>query len=103
MKKDMPLLRPFQEYKNTSLLSRYRVIDKELNQLKTDKLEPASFFSMLSSHDKKPYSPFRHPQGKVPGQTLGTAFFDISTGLFCFFKGNPCVAVKNNHYVTMGF
>jgi isopenicillin-N N-acyltransferase-like protein len=91
------------EYKNNSSLSRYTVINKKLNQLESDNLQPESFLSILSSHERKPYSPCRHPQEDVLGQTLGTAFFDINKGTFLLYKGNPCFAVKNNHYFTLGF
>lgn len=92
-----------QEYKNSSSLSRYIVINEKLNQLEPDNLRPDSMLSILSSHERKPYSPCRHPLEDILGQTLGTAFFDINEGIFYLYKGNPCEAVKNNHYITMGF
>ena len=92
-----------QEYKNSSSLSRYIVINDKLNQLKTNNVQPDSMLSILSSHERKPYSPCRHPQEDILGQTLGTAFFDISEGRFYLYKGNPCEAVKNNQYITLGF
>ena len=92
-----------QEYKNSSSLSRYIVINEKLNQLETNNLQPGSFLSILSSHERKPYSPCRHPQEDILGQTLGTAFFDINEGRFNLYKGNPCEAVKNNQYITLGF
>jgi isopenicillin-N N-acyltransferase-like protein len=92
-----------QEYKTSSSLSRYAVINEEVNQLETSNLQPELLLSILSSHDGKPYSPCRHPQEDILGQTLGTAFFNINEGVFYLYKGNPCVAVKNNHYITLGF
>jgi len=92
-----------QEYKNSSSLSRYIVINDKLNQLEPDNLQPESLLSILSSHKRKPYSPCRHPQEDILGQTLGTAFFNINEGLFHLYKGNPCEAVKNNQYITLGF
>lgn len=92
-----------QEYKNNSSLSRYIVINEKLNQLEINNLRPDSILSILSSHEKRPYSPCRHPQEDILGQTLGTAFIDIYEGRFYLYKGNPCTAVKNNQYITMGF
>jgi len=73
-----------QEYKNSSSLSRYTVINKKLNQLESNNLQPESYLSILSSHERKPYSPCRHPKEDVLGQTLGTAFFDINKGMIHF-------------------
>jgi len=92
-----------QKYRNSSSLSRYIVINDKLNQLETKNLQPDSMLSILSSHERKPYSPCRHPQEDILGQTLGTAFFDINEGRFYLYKGNPCEAVKNNQYTTLGF
>ena len=92
-----------QEYKNSSSLSRYIVINDKLNQLETNNVQPDSMLSILSSHERKPYSPCRHPQEDILGRTLGTAFFDINERLFYLYKGNPCEAVKNNQYITLRF
>lgn len=92
-----------QTYKKSSSLSRYSVIENKLNQMDTGSLQTDSMLSILSSHDRKPYSPCRHPSGDVLGQTLGTAFFDINEGRFYLYRGNPCEAVKNNRYVALGF
>ena len=91
-----------QEYKNTSSLSRYIVINEKLNEFENKNIQPDSMLSILSSHERKPYSPCRHPHEDILGQTLGTAFFDINEGQFYLYKGNPCEAVKNNQYITLG-
>jgi isopenicillin-N N-acyltransferase-like protein len=90
-----------QEYKNSSSLSRYTVINEKINQLEPNNIQPESSLSILSSHERKPYSPCRHPQEDISGQTLGTAFFNINEGRFYLYKGNPCEAVKNNQYITI--
>jgi isopenicillin-N N-acyltransferase-like protein len=90
-----------QEYKNSSSLSRYGVINEKLNQLDTNNLGPDSILSVLSSHESKPYSPCRHPKEDILGQTLGTALFDINERRFYLYKGNPCEAVKNNQYIVL--
>lgn len=93
-----------QEYKNSSSLSRYAVISEKINQLVDGPdVKPEIFLSMLSSHENKPYSPCRHPEDDVHGQTLGTAFFDINRGRFYLYKGNPCQAVPEGLCVEMGF
>jgi len=90
-----------QEYKNRSSLSRYTVINEKINQIEHNNFRPDSMLSILSSHKKKPYSPCRHPQKDILGQTLGTAFFDINEERFYLYKGNPCEAVKNNQYIIL--
>jgi len=92
-----------QEYINSSSFSRYSVIDGKLKQMKEKNLQPRSLLSILSSHEKKPYSPCRHPQGDISGQTLGTVFININKGEFYLYKGNPCIAVENNHFMSFGF
>jgi len=92
-----------QEYKNSSSLSRYTVINEKINQIESYDFSPDSMLSILSSHKKKPFSPCRHPLEDVLGQTLGTALFDINEGRFYLYKGNPCEAVKNKHYIILGF
>jgi predicted choloylglycine hydrolase len=96
---------PFQDqaYKNSSSLSRYMVINEKISQLETNNLQAKSMLSILSSHERKPYSPCRHPHEDIHGQTLGTAFVDINEGRFYLYRGNPCEAVKNNRYTILGF
>lgn len=92
-----------QEYKNSSSLSRYSVISEGVNQLESHNLQPENLLTLLSSHDRKPYSPCRHPEKDVSGRTLGTAFYNINEGVFKLYKGNPCVAVKSDHDTILGF
>ena len=92
-----------QEYKNTSSLSRYSVIKEKIQSLDRSDLQKDSLLSILSSHERKPYSPCRHPQQDVFGRTLATACFSINEGRFDLYKGNPCDAVRNNHHLTLGF
>ena len=84
-------------YKNSSSMSRYTVLQTALKKMSgQEKLLPEDFLTVLSSHQNAPYSPCRHPQGEIKGQTLGTAFFDISKGLLRLYRGNPCRAVPAN-------
>ena len=86
------------EYKTNSSLSRYQVIEDEVQNLDRETIKKESLQNILASHQKAPYSPCRHPQGDVTGITLGTAFFDIGNRLFRLYKGNPCQAFSNFHY-----
>lgn len=61
--------------------------------MNTTRARPEDFLKILSSHEYAPYSPCRHPQEGVPGMTLSTAFYDIGSGGFRLYKGNPCKAV----------
>jgi predicted choloylglycine hydrolase len=88
-----------QKYKTISSLSRYAVLAEQTQLLKDrSDLQPEDFLNILASHDRAPYSPCRHPEGEVDGQTLGTAFFDLNKGIFRLYKGNPCEAVSNDLY-----
>ncbi len=92
------------EYKQSSSLSRYRVIEEEVARLDTGSdLSPRIFFNILSSHQNAPYSPCRHPRGEVQGRTLATAFVDLNQGVFRLYRGNPCVSVKKRHFTEYGF
>jgi predicted choloylglycine hydrolase len=84
------------EYKQASSMSRYEVIQKGIQQLQKTDFAPEDFMNILASHSNKPYSPCRHPQGDVKGQTLGSAFFDfqkeyiimIHSGIFLQMRFN---------------
>lgn len=91
------------QYVNSSSMSRFKVIEDELSQLDLKNLQPETFSSILSLHKSAPYSPCRHPDDDITGQTLGSAFFDLKKGLFRLFKGNPCEAVQGGNYVDYSF
>lgn len=91
------------EYVNSSSLSRFQAIDEQVKRLSNTTVLPEDLLSILSSHQNVPYSPCRHPEGNVQGQTLGTVFVDINKGLFRLFKNNPCVAVKQNQFHDFSF
>ncbi len=83
-----------QEYKKSSSLSRYSVLEEELSKIElSESIKPEDFLAILSSHQNAPYSPCRHPQGGVQGQTLGTAFYDATKGSFRLYRGNSCQSV----------
>jgi len=90
-------------YIKVSSLSRYSVIEDELKRLDISKVTSDDFLEIVSSHQNAPYSPCRHPQGSVRGLTLATAFYNLQTGMFRLYKGNPCSAVKNQPYINLRF
>ena len=92
-----------QQYKASSSMSRYSVLQRLTNDIDTKDLEPETLLGFLSSHEQAPYSPCRHPKGAVRGQTLGTAFFDIGRGVFRLYTGNPCDAVAGEAFVEYRF
>ncbi len=87
------------DYKQTSSMSRYQVIQDQTKNLDLHKLSPEDLINILASHKNAPYSPCRHPQGEVKGATLGTAFYDYQRNVFRLFKGNPCKASRDNLYI----
>ena len=87
------------EYVNSSSRSRFQVIQSEVESLRQkERRAPSDFLAILSSHRQAPYSPCRHPLGKVQGRTLGTAFFELENGVFRLYRGNPCIAVVNDFF-----
>jgi hypothetical protein len=57
-----------------------------------DALDEGRALQFLSSHEavQQPYSPCRHPTPETHSQTLATAVFDVTTGSFALYEGNPC-------------
>jgi predicted choloylglycine hydrolase len=82
-----------QAYRGSSSLSRYRVLGELVQSQNLADLTPDTMLRMLSCHDGAPYSPCRHPQGEIKGQTLGTVYVDLHRGELCLFRGQPCIAV----------
>lgn len=91
------------EYKQASSLSRFNVVEEALPNLPSENITPSDFLGILGSHQNAPYSPCRHPEGKVMGRTLGTAFYDFNKGVLRLFRGNPCQALPNNSFVDFHF
>ncbi len=88
-----------EQYKQTSSLSRYKVIQQELTGISSGTQAPADYLKILSSHFQAPYSPCRHPLDDVKGATLGTAFFDFNQNTMRLFRGNPCEATAYSRFV----
>ena len=86
------------DYRNSSSISRYNVLSKKAENFPEPVKNPEVFLGWLSSHEGRPYSPCRHPQGGITGQTLGTAFFDLDRKFMRLYKSNPCVSVPKGIY-----
>ena len=80
-----------EKYVSSSSTSRWDVISRWAKGLKsTDSLTLEDLRVPLSSHDGKPYSPCRHPDGDVKGFTLAQSVFEAPTETFDIIKGQPC-------------
>lgn len=87
---------PYEEkiYREKSSISRYEVIREGVENLRDIKFN--YLFDILSSHKRKPFSPCRHPEGDIEGQTLSTAHYDLKKKEINFYEGNPCLSLKND-------
>jgi len=91
-------------YVNSSSMSRYEVLEKEIDETgDQDHFTRDRALQMLSSHEQKPWSPCRHPEGDVNGRTLGTVLFDINKREMLVYKGNPCVAHPESRFTSYVF
>jgi len=90
-------------YINSSSLSRYVVLEREIANIDQQSIAHDDALAMLSSHEQKPYSPCRHPQGNVNGRTLGTGLFDIKNREMIIYKGNPCIAAEEGKFEIYKF
>ncbi len=81
-----------EEYVSSSSTSRYEVLDAWHQGLEDPAgLKRQALLEPLSSHESKPYSPCRHPEGDVHGFTLATAVFEAPAGTMRVSKGQPCL------------
>jgi isopenicillin-N N-acyltransferase-like protein len=84
-----------EQYVSSSSMSRWNVLDAWKQGVE----DPAALgledlVAPLSSHESKPYSPCRHPEGDIHGFTLATAVFDSAAGNMGIYKGQPCLGRK---------
>lgn len=93
---------PYEEkvYREKSSISRFEVIKEGVKDLKEP--EFLDLFNLLASHKRKPFSPCRHPEGDVEGQTLCTAHYDLKKKEVNFYQGNPCISLKNEKKFNFG-
>lgn len=81
-----------EEYVSTSSKTRWDVLSKWKEGLPENPAEITSeqIMSALTSHEGKPYSPCRHPEGEIRGATLLTALFNFQEETMRVFKLQPC-------------
>jgi predicted choloylglycine hydrolase len=91
------------KYVGSSSMTRWKVLSKWRESVKHElgKLEEADLVAALASHDGKPYSPCRHPEGKVTGATLLTAVFRVPGETVRIYKDQPCNG-RHHDYRTFG-
>jgi isopenicillin-N N-acyltransferase-like protein len=81
-----------EEYVSSSSATRYRVLSAWKDGLEDPlSLNLTSLLEPLSSHEGKPMSPCRHPEGEVHGYTLATAVFQAPEPSVRISKGQPCL------------
>lgn len=88
--KDVPQIA---SYAGGSSDSRYQILSRAMKTLPPlSQVTLDHLLRLLSSHDavEQPFSPCRHPSGKVTGRTVATALFDVTAGTFTLLEGNPC-------------
>ncbi len=82
------------KYVESSSMSRWQVLNRWKDGLPEGApLDAGDLLGVLSSHENRPYSPCRHPEGKVEGATLLNALFDLDAGTLRIHKGQPCKGV----------
>lgn len=80
------------QYVAKSSMTRWNVLSKWRASFNNPSpVTEESIMSVLSSHEGKPYSPCRHPEGEIQGATLLTALFNIDKPSFRIYKNQPCL------------
>jgi len=79
-----------------SSLTRLRVLRSVINAQGAPRTGKR-MVELLSLHEGRPYSPCRHPEGKIHGVTLGTAVFEGRTPAMTLYHGNPCLGIKQTY------
>ena len=90
-----------EKYVNSSSMTRYRILTAEAERLfdHLDDVDGDTLIKLLSIHEGAPYSPCRHPKGKVQGTTLAGSLFDIKKATWQLYYGNPCKGRKQTKTV----
>ena len=90
-----------EKYVNSSSMTRYRILTREAQALfdRLDEVDGDTLIRLLSMHEGAPYSPCRHPKGKVFGTTLAGSLFDLKKGTWELYYGNPCKGLKQTKTV----
>jgi hypothetical protein len=92
-----------EKYVGTSSFSRMNVLTAWQASLADPTAVTAEqILRVLASHERRPYSPCRHPQGEIRGATLLTAVFDVAptraTRLH-LWRDQPCLGRVTSHDV----
>jgi hypothetical protein len=76
-------------------MTRYRILTAEAERRSNhlDDVDGDTLIRLLSIHQDAPYSPCRHPEGKVQGTTLAGSLFDMQKGTWRLSYGNPCKGI----------
>jgi isopenicillin-N N-acyltransferase-like protein len=90
-----------EQYRSSSSMSRFEVLTGLAAHRESPSFAVDDLLEMLSSHERAPYSPCRHPRASVQGQTLGTAVFDLTGGSFKLARGNPCAATRGQGFAEI--
>lgn len=78
-------------YLQKSSVPRYTTLTRELAEVADPAtLGTAELVALLSSHEGRPFSPCRHPEGEVRGATVACAAFDVPRRRLRLYAGNPC-------------
>jgi hypothetical protein len=87
-----------QAYVQSSSMSRLRVLTRWRDALEDPRrVTRDQMVGALSSHEGRPYSPCRHPQGDVHGATLLTAAIDLPRRSMRIYRGQPCRGVFSDY------
>jgi hypothetical protein len=82
------------EYVQRSSMTRWRVLAAWRRAASAASATAAEVVRVLSSHEGKPYSPCRHPEGEIAGATLLTAVFELRAGEpareMLVYRNQPC-------------
>ncbi len=88
----------FEKYMKISSHPRYESLKKDLAGKPLCELDHATVMKALTSHEGRPYSVCRHPEGEATGATLGSAFFEAPPGppkkdgfTMVLRKNQPCL------------
>ena len=81
-----------EQYVGTSSFSRMKVLTAWKGALADPTAVTAEqVLAVLASHERRPYSPCRHPIGEIRGATLLTAVFDVAAATVRILRDQPCL------------
>lgn len=90
-------------YRDSDSVSRLNVLSELRDNQKYPVSDPKVFLHWLSSRKNAPNCPCKVADKRNRGQTLGTAFFDLNTGVFRLYKGAPCQSVDKGIFQEYRF